>query len=163
MHNCMHANRVFLAEDTLYTLELASDQTPVLACYRLTEGRLSAFRELVRPCVPQWICTLNGKLYYVNTYRGQRLEELDPVSGALRILYEGDCSYLQVRENSLYFRNQEALFCRLDPVSGQVQPLMDEPCCYPYFLGDALLYQSEREGEILKLRFEREGKSGKSR
>lgn len=154
MQSAMSGNRAWLTEDALYTLELDRVHLPVLASYRWENGKLSDFQVLATDCVPMWLTEHEGALYYINDKQNRRLERLDLESMERTVLNPAACSYLQIKDGELYYRNEEHLFCAADLDGQNERIVIDKPCCYPWFLGDVLIYQSESEGEILKLRYE---------
>lgn len=153
MMNVMGANRVLVTEDVLYTLELDEDSRPVLASYKLEGERLSDFQVLRESCVPKWLTEHEGVLYYVNEENGDTLECVELENLEWKLLVEEPCSYLQIKDGKLYYRNAEHFFCSATLDGKNVETVLNKSCCYPFFVGDALIYQSESEGDILKLRF----------
>ena len=153
MANVMGGNRVYITEDALYTLELDENSAPVLASYKLEAQRLSDYEVLRVNCAPRWIREHEGILYYINGENGDALECIELEGLEHQVLVDGPCSYLQVEGGKLYFRNAEHIFCSAELNGQNITGVLDEPCCYPYIFGDRLIYQSESEGEILKLRF----------
>lgn len=151
MQNVMTANRVYVGEDALYTLELDEQSRPVLAAYRLENAALSSYELLRENCAPKWICEYEGRLFYINEENGGAIECTELASLEHSVIAEGPCSYLQIKDGRLYFRDAEHLFRSVTPDGKNLQTVLDEPCCYPYLFGDMLIYQSESEGEILKL------------
>lgn len=157
MQSFMSENRALVSGDAVYTLELDEQHEPVLARYRLSGGRLSDFRVLTINCVPKWLTEHEGALYFVNELNGNRIERLEPDSGSYEILTDYACSYLQIVDGRLYFCDEEGFFCTSAMDGSDKRVIIDKPCCYPYLLGEAVLFQSESEGEILKLRYSIDG------
>lgn len=153
MINVMGANRALVTEDALYTLELDEDSSPLLASYRLEGRQLSDFRILRDGCVPKWLTEHEGSLYYINGENGDAIECLELESMEHKVLTEGPCAYLQIRGGKLYFIDGQSRLCSMAADGSKMVTLLNERCCYPYIMGDVLIYQSEDEGETLKLRF----------
>jgi len=153
MMNVMSANRALVTEDALYTLELDEESRPWLASYRLEGQRLSDFQLLQESCVPKWLTEHDGSIYYINGENGDAIERLELESLEHKVLVEGPCAYLQIRNERLYFTDGQKRLCSMTADGTDMVTLLEERCCYPYIIGDALIYQSEDEGEILKLRF----------
>ena len=153
MQNVMSANRALVTDDAVYTLELDGQHEPVLARYSLKDGRLSDFRVLMINCVPKWLAEHEGALYYINELNGQRIERLEADSGRLEVLTDHACSFLQIKDGRLWFCDADGFFCTAAMDGSDKRVVIDKPCCYPYPLGEALIFQSESEGEILKLRY----------
>lgn len=153
MMNLMSANRVLVTEDALYTLELDEASRPLLASYKLEGERLSEFRVLRQACVPKWLTEHEGRLYYINEQNGDAIECLELESMEHRVLAEGPCAYLQIKGGRLYFTDGQMQLCSMAADGAERVRVLDERCCYPFFIGNVLIYQSEDEGEILKLRF----------
>lgn len=158
MANTMNGNRCLAVGDRLYTLELGDDQRSCLMAYRLEGGRVSRPLLLAENCAPRWLCEHEGVLYYVNDSNGGCIEKLDTGSLERQVLVALPCSYLQIKDERLYYRGERGWLCSVSLSGEERQVVMDKSCCYPYFLGDLLIYQSESEGEILKLRYSGEGK-----
>jgi len=158
MMNVMSANRAYVAEDALYTLELDGESRPVLSSYKLEGERLSDYMPLRENCVPKWITEHEGTLYYINEENGDAIECIDLESLEHRVLVEGPCAYLQIGDGRLYFTDAQKYFCSASLSGENVETVLDKPCCYPFLAGDVLIFQSEGEGEILKLRFTESGK-----
>ena len=159
MQSIMSANRALVTEDALYTLELDGEHQPVLASYKLENRQLSDFRVLVRNCVPQWLTEHEGSIYYINELNGRRIERLDEGAAEPQWLTDYACSYLQIKDGRLYFCDEAGYFCTTAADGSDKRVIIDKPCCYVCFIGDVLLFQSESEGEILKLRFSTDGKT----
>lgn len=158
MQSFMSENRALVTDEAVYTLELDQQHEPVLAEYRLKSGKLSDFKVLTVNCVPKWLAEHEGVLYYVNELNDQKLERLETESGKLKVLTDYACSYLQIRDGRLYFCDGEGFFCTTAMDGSDKRVIIDKPCCYAYILGEAVIFQSESEGEILKLRYSIDGK-----
>ena len=159
MQNVMSANRALIAGDSLYTLELDAEHEPVLASYKLEDGRLSDYKVLVKGCAPKWLTEHEGSIYYINELRGGRIERLELESRTLKGLTDYPCSYLQIKDSRLYFCDQAGAFCSAAPDGSDKRVIIGKPCCYAYQLDEAVIFQSESEGEILKLHYSMDGKA----
>lgn len=158
MQSVMSANRALIAGDSLYTLELDAAQEPVLASYRLEEGKLKEYRVLVKDCVPTWLTEHEGSLYYINELNG-RIERLDLENRKLQRLTDYSCTYLQIKDGRLYFCDDSGFFCTAATDGSDKRVIIDKPCCYVYLMDEAIIFQSESEGEILKLLYSVDGKA----
>lgn len=159
MQNLMSANRALIAGDRLYTLELDAEHEPVLASYKLDDGRLRDCKVLVRSCAPVWLAEHEGSIYYINELNGRRIERLETDSRKPQQLTDYPCSYLQIRDGRLYFCDDAGYFCTAAPDGSDKQVIIDKPCCYAYRMEEAVIFQSESEGEILKLHYSIDGKA----
>lgn len=158
MQTHMSANRVLATEEALYTLELDRDQEPVLASYKLENGQLSQYRRLSRDCVAKWLVEHEGSLYYVNELNAQRIERIELATGKKTVLTDYPCSYLQIKEGQLWFCDGAGYFCKAELDGSGKTAVIGKSCCYTYVMDDSVLFQSESEGEILKLFIIEEGK-----
>ena len=158
MQSIMSANRAYVGEDMLCTLELDAEHQPVLAGYSIENKSLSEFRVLVRSCVPKWLTEHEGSLYYVNELNGRRIERLEAGASEPQVLTDYACSYLQIKDGRLWFCDDVGYFCSAAMDGSDKQVVIDKSCCYVCFLGDAIIFQSESEGEILKLRLSTDGR-----
>lgn len=159
MQSVMSANRARVSGETLYTLELDDAHQPVLVSYSIGKQGLSDFRVLAGNCVPKWLTEHDGYLYYINELNGGRIERLKPGDAEPRQLTDYACSYLQIKDGRLYFCDEAGYFCTAAADGSDKRVIIDKPCCYVYQLGEVIIFQSESEGEILKLRFSTDGKA----
>ena len=153
MFSHMGGSRALVQGTFLYTIELDGEHRPVLARYSLENAQLSQPVTLVELCAPQWICADGPFIFYVNALQDRRLERLNTETLETCVLVDEPCSYLQIKDKLLYYRGENNFLYSCDMDGQRRNTVLDKACCYPWFLGDALLYQSESEGDILKLRF----------
>lgn len=141
------ANRARVLDGKLYTLDYGADFAPLLAVYSMEDG-LKRTGVLAENCVPEYLTECGGRLFYLNAAAGNALESIDPDGGGRKVLREGPCSFLLAVEGSLCYCDAQGRYCRVQPDGGAEETLLDEPCAWPWPLGDALLYQSLRDGRL---------------
>ena len=146
MFSHMGGSRALVQGTFLYTIELDGEHRPVLARYSLENAQLSQPVTLVELCAPQWICADGPFIFYVNALQDRRLERLNTETLETCVLVDEPCSYLQIKDNLLYYRGENNFLYSCDMDGQRRNTVLDKACCYPWFLGDALLYQSESEG-----------------
>lgn len=151
MARYMSANRVFVSGDAIYTLDFDENFQPVLASYRRQGDGLSDFCILVRDCVPEWLCLYENCLYYVNLFANGYIEACELSTGLRSVLVESPSSYLSVRDGRLYYCDERGYFCSAGLDGRDERVILNKSCCYPWFLGEALIYQDENDGERLHL------------
>ena len=153
MASFMQKNRALLQGWYLYTLDYDSDARPVLARYRLYNGHAAGYTVLAEACVPQWLCQLDGRLYYINQENGGVLESVAADGSDRQYIRAGPCSWLSTRDGLLYYCREDGRFCSMVPGATVESVLVDDRCFYAYLLdSDTLLYQSDSDGERLHLR-----------
>lgn len=157
MMNLMCENRALIRAGTLYCFDFDADWQPVLAAYTLADGTLSDYRTLVSGCLPECLAWKDGRLYYINAAAGGAIESVAPDGSDRQTLTASSCSFLQLSGDGLYYCRADGRFCRAAADGGGETVLIDDECCYPYYLGDAVLYQSGSGGERLRLRWTADG------
>lgn len=145
----MSANRCLIAGQRLYGLEYDAELRPVLGSYLLRGGQPSSFRILCEDCVPEYLAQEGKYLYFLN---GGRLQRLTLKGHALETLLEGPVQSLQIFDGALYYTDGEGRYCRAALDGTRSETLIDEPCGYAWAMPEGVLYQSEREGNCLRLR-----------
>lgn len=151
MARYMCANRVFVTADTVYTLDFDENYQPILASYERRGMELSQPKTLVNDCAPEWLCLYEGRLYYVNSFANGYIECFDPATGLRAVVVDKPSAYLSVREGRLYYCNERGFFCTAGLDGNGEQVIIGKSCCYPWFLGEAVIYQDENDGERLHL------------
>ena len=149
MANFMAVNRALVSGDRLYTLDFDASMQPVLACCRITETGLTDWTTLAENCVPEYLCQQDNALYYLNA--GQ-LERLELANGTREVLAAGPFRSLQLWAGGLYVRDDAGGLLRLTASGSVAERLLDGPCDYAYILEEWILYQSEADGNSLRLR-----------
>lgn len=149
MASFMAVNRALVSGDRLYTLDFDAALQPVLASWRITEGGLADWTVLAESCVPEYLCETDGALYWLN---GGALERLTLSDGSREVLSPGPYRSLQLGEEGLYLRDEAERFLRLGFDGAGAETLLDGRCDYAYVLDGHILYQSETDGDSLRLR-----------
>ena len=145
MLNHRLASRTLLVGESLYTLDYDGDYAPVLMRYRLADGTLTEASVLALDCVPQWLCTWEDRLYYVNVRAGYAIESIGLDGGERSLVREGPCHSLLVREGLLYFCDGEDRLCSVQP-DGSGERVLLANCDCPWLLGEAILYRNTQDG-----------------
>ena len=153
MAGFMQKNRALLDGRDLYTLDYDARNRPVLAHYRLYNFHVSECLVLAEDCVPQWLCLLGGRVYYINHENGGVLESVDPEGSDRRFLRAGPCSWLSARDGRLFYCREDGFFCSMIPGDTVETIILNKRCFYPWLLdSDTLIYQDDADGERLHLR-----------
>ena len=157
MARYMCANRVFVTEGAVYSLDFDHELQPVLAVHERNGDSLSNFRVLAGQCQPEYLTMHEGKLYYINALAMNAVECLDTASGERRVLLEKPCSFLRVSEGRLWYCNEQGYFCSAGLDGRDEELLLEKSCCYPYVWGEAILYQNQEDGDRLHLCWPEDG------
>ena len=152
----LNANRALLAGGYLYCYDFNEVWTPVLARYRLRDGKLSAFRVLAEGCVPEYLCQADGYLYYIDRLGGN-IERVPTGGGERELLRAGPCNGLSLREGRLFFLDATGRFRAMNPDGSGETLLYETPCSFAYPLTDCILYLSEEDGGLLHARWSESG------
>ena len=66
-------------------------------------------------------------------------------------IYAGQCSYLQVHDNYLYFKDnaKDDGYYRMDLTTNEVVELIETDVYYPYVVGEMIYYQNDPDNESL--------------
>lgn len=147
----MSANRVWVTQTEVYTLDFDEEYQPVLARYRRENGSLGGFEILVRSCAPEHLSLYEGRLYYINTLHGRRVECFDPALGERRVLSEGPCGELMLRDGRMFYRRADGFYCSASPEGGGEQVIIGRSCRYVWPLGAYYIFQDESDGDRLHL------------
>ncbi len=149
MSSYMSGARWLIEGEEMYGLDYDAALRPVLASYRLVDGRPEDFEILCGDCVPEYLTLHEGRLYYLN---GGCLERLTLKSGKRELLHEGPLRALQLFGGALYWTDAEGRFCRADLDGQNAETLIEGPCDYAWAMPEGVIYQSESEGCCLRLR-----------
>ena len=157
MLRCMSANRALVEGDRLYCLDYDGEYLPVLAEYSL-DGGLRRRAILEENCVPAFLSAWEEKLYYVNRRENNALTCYDLAAHESRVLREGPCDWLLLREGKLYYCGPDGFYYTAEPDGSAEKRLLAEDCAYPWPMGERILYQSKADGR-LRLYWPEEGTS----
>ena len=104
-----------------------------------------------------FLTPVDNWLYYIRHDRATnsvslvRLD-LNTLEHEILITDHSELSYLQFRNNRLYFTAENHHFFSSDLTGRDLQPVLEKEIYYPYFLdNDRLLYQDSADGETLHL------------
>lgn len=149
MSSYMSANRWLIAGDRMYGLDYDGALRPVLASYRLRDGRPEDFQILCEDCTPSFLALDGERLYYLCE---GRLERLTLPAGTRETLLDGPLKSLQIREDTLYLVDEAGRLLRADLDAEDIETLIDGPCDYAWVMPDGILWQSEDEGCSLRMK-----------
>lgn len=155
MARFLNANRVCLVEGRLYCYDFDENWEPVLARYDWEDGALHNYTVLAEGCVPEYLCYLDGWLYYLNRSGG--LERVPENGGTRELLRDGPCDWLSQRDGQLYFCDGDGRCLSWDPVTGEESLVLDGPCTWAYPLEGAVLYLSAADDGCLHLCWPEDG------
>lgn len=69
-----------------------------------------------------------------------------------KTLYEGDCDYMQVTGDGIYFTDEKNRYCMVDLDGKNKETLLDKEVYYPYLIGaNFVIYQDDADGESLHM------------
>ncbi len=149
MSSYMSGARWLVDGERMYGLDYDAALRPVLASYRLADGKPGDFEILCADCAPEYLTLHEERLYYLSE---GRLERLTLESGRREVLHEGPLRSLQMFDGALYWTDAEGRFCRAGLDGRNAQVLIEGPCDYAWAMPEGLIYQSEAEGCCLRLR-----------
>lgn len=101
-----------------------------------------------------------GLAYYINQYEDYLYYILDfteicrvhPDGTGRETLYSGECDYLQIHEEKLYFTDGNFHFVSADLDGTNVTKVVEKEVYYPYFIAtDWIIFQDDADGESLHL------------
>lgn len=155
----MNKNRALIYEGALYTLEFDGEYKPVLARYT-SDG---AYTILADDCVPEFLTVFDGRLYYINSRRGNVIESAALDGSDRRVISDEGCGWLEIYSGELYFNDAEAKYRHMKPDGSGDTLLLQGPCFYPYIFDGHVIYQDGRDeclymadastGETLRLSY----------
>lgn len=150
MARFLSANRAFLQDDRLYCYDFGADWTPALARYTWSKGALTDYTVLAEGCIPEYLCSDGGYLYYIDRSSGG-IERVPETGGDRELLRKGPCEGLSLRDGRLYFCDGEGRFLSADTDGKHEIVLLSGPCGFAYPLEGAILYRAEKDGGRLHL------------
>ena len=117
------------------------------------DKRITDFQDVDMEGGPTFLQEANGCLYYICTGSdGSRLCRINPDGSGRTVLYDKDCSYLQVCGDVMYFTDENHHLVRSDLDGQNVTTLIAKELYYTYCLGDDwFLFQDDADGESLHI------------
>ncbi len=107
-------------------------------------------------CWPNYVQKRGNTLYYLKCRHGGgdifALARVDIDGSDPQVLYEGECSYLSVTDDRLFFTDASNRLLSISPEGGEPQIVLDKAVYYSYALdNDWILYQDDADSESLHL------------
>ena len=88
--------------------------------------------------------------YIYATENSEKIIRVKAGGSKVKTLYEGECQYMQVTEDGIYFTDKDYRFCRIGMDGGDKTTVIDKAVFYPYFVAEnMILYQDDKDGESL--------------
>ena len=88
--------------------------------------------------------------YIYATENSEKIIRVKAGGSKVETLYEGECQYMQVTEDGIYFTDKDCRFCRIGMDGGDKTTVIDKAVFYPYFVAEnMILYQDDKDGESL--------------
>lgn len=165
MASFMLGGRFTSSGKTLYGSKHTADGAPYLCAMKFTAGKNGMYvrdtAALDEGCDASYLCLAGENLYYIRTDNktGERSIRKVPAafgtSGAPGTVYSGECDFLQIAGERLYFTDEQHHLISTDTDGKDVKEILtDKGIYYPYLAAEGLLfYQDDAGGESLHMRY----------
>ena len=158
MSNLMLGGEFTFVGDTLYGLYFYNGNQRKMISFRFDasqeqDKRITDFQDFDMEGSPTFLQEVNGCLYYICTgSSGSKLCRINLDGSGRTVLYDKDCSYLQVCGDVMYFTDENHRLVRSDLDGQNVTTLIAKELYYTYCLGgDWFLFQDDADGESLHI------------
>ena len=158
MSNLMLGGRYIFLDDSLFGFQYYNGSQPKMISFRFDpsqeqEQRITDYQDVDLEGGPTFLQEANGCLYYICTgSSGSQLCRINPDGSGRTVLYDKDCSYLQVCGDVMYFTDENHHLVRSDLDGQNVTTLIAKELYYTYCLGDDwFLFQDDADGESLHI------------
>lgn len=158
MSNLMLGGRYIFLDDSLFGFQYYNGSQPKMISFRFDpsqeqEQRITDYQDVDLEGGPTFLQEANGCLYYICTgSSGSKLCRINLDGSGRTVLYDKDCSYLQVCGDVMYFTDENHHLVRSDLDGQNVTTLIAKELYYTYCLGDDwFLFQDDADGESLHI------------
>lgn len=118
--------------------------------------KLSDKKLIKKDCVPYYLVSRDGYIYAAlncnGEYDDQRIVKFKEGSTKMETLYKGQCSYMQLVGDKLYFTDENWNYCKMTLDGKNKSTVIEKACYFSYLLNKQwIVYQDDAADESLHL------------
>ena len=161
MSNWLHRGYCLIEDDMFYGRYFLqkAQHAPLVSLELRREGSTvkgGKWIVLDDSCWPNYMNKKGNTLFYLKCETGGNnclsVARVNTDGSDLRVLYEGECFYLSLAGDRLYFTDADYRLLSIDLEGGDLQTVLSKEVYYPYLLNeDWVLYQDDADNESLHL------------
>ena len=154
MSNFMMWGRYLIEDNVLYGLTHSKNLNGSLGATPIyMKGDFPEFEETVildDRGAATYLNKIGDILYYI--MNSEEICRINVDGSGLEVLYKGACDYLQIRDDRIYFADENYHFVSMDMNGKNLVTVVDKEIYYPYFISsDWMVFQDDADSESLHL------------